>query len=187
MVGGQHPVTAGEALTEAAARHLAHAPSASMEDIAREAGVSRATLFRRHPTRAQLVTELSQRAVRAYIGAVDSARPEDGRAQEAMVRLVERLAPLAPTYGLLVLQPLEAAVETALLAEAESCEGRIRDLVRRGQRSGTFTLDLSPEWVLTTITWLVVGAADSLRLGTLAPADLRPFLTTTIISVVRRR
>lgn len=181
--GGQHRTSKGIALTDAAARHLAHSPSASMDEIAEAAGVSRATLFRRHPNRAQLVAELSERAVRAYIAAVGAAQPEQGDPTEALTRLVEHLAPLAPTYGLLALQPLEPSVERALLAEAKSCDDDLLQLIRRGQSDGTFTLELSPAWILTTITWLIVGAADSLRQGSLAPADLKPFLTTTIVRV----
>ena len=174
-------------LTHAAARHLAHSPNASMNEIAQAAGVSRATLFRRHPNRAQLVAELSERAVRAYISAVDAAEPEEGEATEALTRLVKHLAPLAPTYGLLALQPIEPSVERALLAEAQACDDRLRRLFRRGQRDGAYTLELSPGWMLTMITWLIVGAADSLRQGSLAPADLKPYLTTTIVSAALRR
>lgn len=174
-------------LTGATARHLAHSPAASMEEIAAAAGVSRATLFRRYSTRAQLVAELAGRAVRAYTAAVDAAQPEKGETNEALIRVMDQLASLTPTYGLLVLQPLDAAMERDLLAEAEGSDDRLRQLIRRGQDDGTFTLMLSSEWVLTTITWLIVGAADSLRQGRLAPTDLKPYLRTTILSVVLRR
>lgn len=189
MVGkqGRQRATKEDALTDAAARHLAHSPGASMDEIAQAAAVSRATLFRRHPSRAQLVAELSERAVRAYIAAVGAAEPEEGGVTEALTRLVEHLAPLAPTYGLLALQPMEPSVEETLLAEAQGCDDRLRQLIRRGQRDGTFTLELSPGWMLTAITWLIVGAADSLRQGSLAPTDLKPYLTTTIVSAALRR
>jgi TetR/AcrR family transcriptional repressor of mexCD-oprJ operon len=71
----------------------------------------------------------------------------------------------APVHGLLVLQPLDEHVERGLIDRAQGTER----LVRRGQESGDFRVDLPADWVLTTITWLVVGAADGLRLGVVAP------------------
>lgn len=170
----------------AAARLLAHSPNASMDDIARAAGISRATLFRRYPSRARLIADLSMQAVRAYVAATDAARPEDGPAAEALTRLVLALAPLAPTYGLLVLQPLADGVEAALLAQADSTDERVLLLVRRGQEEGSFSLDVSPRWALTTITWLIVGAADAVRCGLLAPAELERNLVMTVTKVLAR-
>ena len=41
-------------------------------------------------------------------------------------------------------------------------------------------------WVLTAATWLVVGAADGLRLGTLAPAEVEHLVTETVLGALRR-
>ena len=157
-----------------------------MEDIAAAAAVSRATLFRRFPSRNALVAELSRRAVHDYVAATDSGRPEDGPPDEALRRVVGRLADLAPHYGLLVLQPLGEVVERQLLDDARVADDRLYHLVLRGQEEGVFRVDLSAEWVLTTITWLIVGAADGLRLGRLAPADVQRVVIGTVLGALRR-
>src|SRR3712207_1963629 len=131
-----------ERLAAAAADVLARRPGASMEEIAREAGVSRATLFRRFPSRAALVADLSDRAVAAYVQAPDRAEPEQGPAPAALRRVLEALVALAPTYGLLMVQPLTDTVETALLEQARTADDRLRALVRRGQEAGAFRVDL---------------------------------------------
>jgi TetR/AcrR family transcriptional repressor of mexCD-oprJ operon len=175
-----------DAVAAAAARHLALAPAASMEDLARAAGVSRATLFRRFPSRAALVAQLCQAAAQAYVRAVDAAAPEDGSPLQALVRVVDGLAQLAPVVGLLGLQPLAEHVEASLLAQAERTEEKLRRLVRRGQESGQFRVDVDPEWFLAMLTWLLVAAADSVRLGRLTTDAARRHLTSTVTSTLTR-
>ncbi|WP_336030156.1 TetR/AcrR family transcriptional regulator [Geodermatophilus sp. FMUSA9-8] len=174
------------ALERAAVRVLAHRPDATMEEIAAAAGISRATLFRRHPTRAALVAELSRRAVRSYAEATDRAEPERGPAPAALRRLVSELTALGAEQGILATQPLAGSVEADLLARAASTEDRIRALVRRGQEAGEFRADLPADWVLVALTWLVIGAADGLRTGRLAAADLGRLVGETVLAAVAR-
>jgi AcrR family transcriptional regulator len=173
-------------LLDRAGRTLVARPAATMEDIARDAGVSRATLFRRFPSREALVVELCRRAASAYVAAVEVSEPERGPAPEALGRILGALTALAPAHALVILQPLPDLVEAALLDEVSAADGRVRALVRRGQEAGEFRTDLSPEWVLTAITWLVVGAADGLRLGVLAPRDVDRLVAETVQGALRR-
>lgn len=176
-----------DAVAAAAARHLALAPTASMQELAEAAGVSRATLFRRFPSRAALVAELCGAAAQAYVRAVDEAAPEDGTPVEALARVVEALGRLASAVGLLGLQPLDEHVEASLLAQTARADDALRRLVRRGQESGSFRVEVDPEWFLAMLTWLLVGAADSVRLGRLTPgAALRHMADTVTATLVRR-
>ena len=176
----------GDGVAAAAARHLALAPAASMQDLADAAGVSRATLFRRFPSRAALVAQLCQTATEAYIRAVDDAAPEKGPPLQALARVLGNVGRLAPVIGLLGLQPLEEHVEAALLVRSAETEQRLRLLVRRGQQSGHFEVHVDPEWFLATVTWLTVAAADSVRLGRLTPDAAQQHLTRTITSTLAR-
>ncbi|TNM59623.1 TetR/AcrR family transcriptional regulator [Streptomyces sp. NP160] len=176
-----------EELLDRVAGLLAARPAASMEELAQAGGVSRATLFRRYSSREELVSALCHRAVERFVTATDfldgegvSARSTatttsdaDSTPDGAEVRLrllVQHLAPLGALYGVLSTQPLQELLEVDLLASAQRGEQRIRDLVRRGQREGAFRIDVDPDWVLTALTWLLVGASDGVRLGRLAPA-----------------
>jgi AcrR family transcriptional regulator len=175
-----------DVLLSSSAQLLALRPAASMEEIAAAAGISRATLFRRFPSRAALVSALSERALSAYADAVERSRPDEGSPTEALGRALGELAGLAPEHGLLVLQPMDEHVERGLLDRARAVDERLTALVRRGQESGDFRVDLPADWVLTVITWLVVGAADGLRLGTVAPARIGHLLTETVLGTLRR-
>ncbi|MDI9894352.1 TetR/AcrR family transcriptional regulator [Rhodococcus sp. IEGM 1381] len=175
-----------DAVSAAAARHLALFPAASMQELAAAAGVSRATLFRRFPSREALVVELCEAAVRAFVGIVDATDPGRGTPTAALARVVSELAELGPMVGLLGLQPLAEHVESALLEQISAAEGRLRHLIRRGQEAGEFRVEVDPEWFLTMSTWLMVGSADSVRLGRLTPASGQRHLTATIEATVLR-
>jgi AcrR family transcriptional regulator len=173
-------------VTAAVARHLALAPAASMQELAVAAGVSRATLFRRFPSRAALVAELCEAAAEAFVRAVQDAAPEDGSPPQALERVIDALGRLAAVVGLLGLQPLEEHVEASLLARTAATEESLRRLVRRGQESGHFRVEVDPEWVLTLLTWLMVGAADSVRLGRLTTGAAQRHLAATLDATLRR-
>jgi TetR/AcrR family transcriptional repressor of mexCD-oprJ operon len=175
-----------DAVAAAAARHLALAPAASMQDLAQAAGVSRATLFRRFPSRAALVAQLCRAAVQAYVRAVDEAATEEGAPTDALARVVDAIGRLVPVVGLLGLQPLAEHVEASLLAETAETDDKLRRLVRRGQESGHFRVEVDPEWVLAMLTWLTVAAADSVRLGRLTNDAARRHLVSTVSSTLVR-
>ena len=175
-----------DAVAAAAARHLALAPAASMQELAQAAGISRATLFRRFPNRAALIAELCQAAALAYVQAVDEAAPEEGTPTQALARVVETLGRLASVVGLLGLQPLDEHVEASLLAQTTQTEERLRHLVRRGQESGHFRVEVDPEWFLTMLMWLMVGAADSVRLGRLTANAAHRHLSATLATALLR-
>jgi hypothetical protein len=77
-------------------------------------------------------------------------------------------------------------VEASLLAQTEKSDDELRRLVRRGQESGHFRVDVDPEWFLAMLTWLVVAAADSVRLGRLTSTSALRHLTTTVTSTLAR-
>ena len=157
-----------------------------MQELAEAAGVSRATLFRRFPSRGALVAELCEAAARAYVRAVDESALDDGTPTEALARAVGALGRLASVVGLLGLQPLSEHVEASLLAQTARAEDRLRRLVRRGQESGVFRVEVDPEWVITMLIWLMVGAADSVRLGRLTASSAQRHLSATLATALLR-
>ena len=120
-----------------------------MDEMAVAAGVSRATLFRRYPSRQALVDAAARAAAEAYVAALDVARPEEGPPDAALRRLIGALAPLGARYGLLASQPLHRGLEAELLRLVHDSDERLRRLVLRGQEDGVFRVDLGAEWVVT--------------------------------------
>ena len=123
----------------------------------------------------------------AFVAATDPAGAAEGAdPARALGALVGRLVPLGARYGLLVTHPVDELVERDLLERAAAGEDRVRALVRAGQQAGVFRVDVDPEWVLTALTWLVVGAADGVRLGRLAPVRVEAHAADTLLRLTVR-
>ncbi|GAB2836848.1 hypothetical protein GCM10022221_40060 [Actinocorallia aurea] len=168
----------------AAARELLGAdPGATTDEIAKAAGVGRMTLYGHFRTRADLVEAALGAALRdgeEILGSVDLG----GDAREAMSRL------LAPSWRLV-------AESAALLTAAEDVlpAGRVRELhgdpaervaelIRRGQDQGVFRTDLPTAWLVNVVHYILHGAADQVRAGTLATEEVIDVITKTVHSVL---
>lgn len=148
-----------ERIVTAALRELALDPNVAMERLAAAAGVGRATLYRRFPTRGALVTSLRERARRDAIEAIRGARPREGTAAEALERVIAALLPVADRYAVLAHAPPrrdpDSEVAKAVLA-----------IFRRGRRSGEFASDLNPDWWLAVLRAHFEQAAAAVARGT---------------------
>jgi AcrR family transcriptional regulator len=89
-----------EAILAAALEALTASPDASLNAIAKRAGVANATLYRHFPTREELVLATYQHEVRRLVDAADQLLQEQSP-NDAMRNWVERLARYAVTkHGL---------------------------------------------------------------------------------------
>ena len=120
------------AILEAAARVLSRADApASMADVAHEAGVARATLYRYFPSRGDLLTELARRTTRdagARLAAsrIDEVAPGEGirRSVRALLEVGdgfvvvarERVKPDAAEHERLVVAPIRRVIESGQAA-----------------------------------------------------------------------
>lgn len=59
--------------------------------------------------------------------------------------------------------------------------------MRCGQKAGEFRVDLPADCAVVAVTWPIVGAADGLRTGRVAPADAERLVTETVLGALRRR
>ena len=76
------------AILAAALDALAGDPDASMAEIARRAGVVRATIYVHFPTRESLLDAVMERTVSEVARAMSQAEPERGEPKEAMERMI---------------------------------------------------------------------------------------------------
>lgn len=159
-----------EQVLRAAAALLTRRATASMDEIAKAAGVSRATLHRHFPGRDALVLALGTMGVAQMLERLDAARIEEGDPVEAVRRLIGEAIPvsgfLAFLYG-----------ENHIYDAPEVNEGweligdRVGALFRRGQEAGLFRYDLTPSWLCEALYALVAASAWSVQDGTMAPRD----------------
>src|SRR5881275_3760555 len=77
-----------EAIVNGALEALANDPDASMAEIARRAGVVRATIYMHFPTREALLDAVMEHAVAQVAEATREADPTRGKPEEALERVL---------------------------------------------------------------------------------------------------
>lgn len=172
-----------ERLLVAAAEALAEDPSAGLERIARRAGVSRPTLYAHFAGREALLDALTARSVTEMTAALHAASPDQGPADEAMVRVLRAAWRTIGRYrGLVIVnQRLEPA---ELRARTAPATGLVGELVRRGQRSGAFDPELPAAWLLGAVVDLIHAASRQVSAGVLDPAEAERVLLRTAAAVL---
>ncbi|MEV6601553.1 helix-turn-helix domain-containing protein [Actinoplanes sp. NPDC051346] len=173
-------------ILRAAAEFLGRRPNATQDEIAKAAGVSRATLHRHFAGRAALFEALEQLAVEQMRQALHTARLSDGPAADALGRLVAASQAASECLALMYSQSQEYDPDHPHEAWAE-IDARIAALFARGQEAGEFRLDLSPAWLADAFYSLAAGAAWSLQTGRVAARDYSHMITTLLLHGASRR
>lgn len=175
-----------DSVLEAAVGVLSRRPTAHLDEIARAAGISRATLHRIFPGRDALIREVGALGLRKFATALDSAAIETGDAQSALRRLVDAIVPDAALCAFL-------AGENQLYDDPEINElweiqdSRVRVLFLRGQQEGVFRIELSAGWLSEAFFDLVAGVGWAVQDGRLAPRDSAYSLAELFLGGALRR
>ncbi len=169
-----------------AAALLTRKGSATMDEVARAAGISRATLHRHFAGRDALVRALEELGIQECEAALEAAGLGEGSAEEALRRLVKEIQPAAGLLAFLV-------TENQLFEDDAQHEGwsRLDDnigaLFRRGQESGEFRIDLSPAWLTEALYGLIGAGAWAVLDGRVAAKDFTHMIAELLIGGARRR
>lgn len=154
-----------EAVLDAATRVLGERPDASMDDVAKAAGVSRQTVYAHFASRDALIGSLYDRMTRRVVAAIDAARLDEGPAAEALVRFLQIGwdAFEGEPFVLQVAVPPGSADEE--LDRHQPVLGELERLIRRGQRAGEFDRKLSVAWLISATMALGHAAGEEVRAG----------------------
>lgn len=170
-------------IVSAARERLSSDPNATIDDIAKAAGVGRMTLYGHFRTRADLVEAALMDALRTGEQTL-SALDLTGDPGQAMIRL------LGPSWELVAeFAALLAAAEDALPAGRvrelhDDPARRMADLICHGQQQGVFRADLPTDWLVDVVQYILHGAAEQVRAGRLAAQDAGDVVTKTVLSVL---
>jgi AcrR family transcriptional regulator len=173
-----------DATLAAAARLLARDPDASMGDIAAEAGLGRVTVYGHFRSRAELVEQVSRRAIdvaNAALREVDLS----GDPVTALSRLVATTWDVTARSGSLLV-----AAERALPAKVVrklhhgELEDRVREFIANGQDVGAFRIDMDIEWLVAMFHAVVHTAANEVHLGRLESGQAAAVITATLLGVL---
>ncbi|MCU7820898.1 TetR/AcrR family transcriptional regulator [Kitasatospora sp. DSM 101779] len=175
-----------DSVLEAAVGVLSRRPTAHLDEIARAAGISRATLHRIFPGREALIREVGMLSLRKFADACDTAGIEEGPADAALRRLVDAVVPDAALCAFLAGEnQLYDDPEINDLWEAQ--DARVRALFLRGQQQGVFRIELAAGWLSEAFFDLVAGVGWAVQDGRLAPRDGAYSLTELFLGGALRR
>ncbi|HXV94268.1 MAG TPA: TetR/AcrR family transcriptional regulator [Pseudonocardia sp.] len=177
--------TTREEVLDAVTGLLSHDASATTTEIARAAGVSRATLGRLFADRDELVRALLQRCVQRVVRAVDRAVERHGSGEALVPVLVEEVFPEALAFAFLAAQPAVYGEEADRIYD--SISRRLDALVRDAQRAGDLRDDLPATWISDVLHILPVGGAESLRLGRIAAREATALVTEALLNGIGPR
>ena len=151
------------AILQAATETLNADPGASVEDIARAAGVSRQTIYAHFPTREALLDAIIERAAAEMTAAFDAAGLDDLPPTAALVRLLEAGWKAAARYPLAWHLPAVSPEQDA--SRHAPVLRRLLKLIERGQESGDLDATLPPGWLLTACLALGRAAEEEVKAG----------------------
>lgn len=173
-----------EAIVDAATRLLAEDPDASVQEIAKAAGVGRVTLYGHFDSRATLIAEVADRAIAATEAALRDV-DLDGPPTEAMTRLLDATWYLTHRFGGVVVAALEVLPAEQVQRAHDAPERRVRDLLVRGREAGEFRSDLPVEWLITTIHAVLHAAAGGVYRGEINPDEAPRLVRETVLATLR--
>lgn len=179
------PVDRDHVLRSAAAL-LTRKSTATMDEVAKAAGISRATLHRHFAGRDALVRALESLGIAECEAALDAARPDEGPAADAVRRLILAVEPSAALLAFLYTenQLFEGEQQHAGWTRIDD---RIATLFRRGQASGEFRIDLTPAWLTEALYGLLASGAWAVLEGRVAPKDFTFMITELLLGGALRR
>jgi TetR/AcrR family transcriptional repressor of mexCD-oprJ operon len=171
-------------ITNAALAALASDPDASTAEIARRAGVVRATIYLHFPTREALLDAVMERATTQVADAIRAAEPERGEPEEALERVIRATwTQLSQFHGILAINISRLSAKE-LRRRHLPMTTQFIPLLERGQADGVFRSDVSAEWLIAVVRAIVHVASTELQAGRLSQADVERTMVTTVLNAV---
>jgi AcrR family transcriptional regulator len=173
------------AVLDAAIQVLARRPDASMDEIARAAGVSRQTVYAHFPSRDALIDAVIERGTTEFTGLLDGVDLDQAPPAQALTRLLEAGWRVAARYPFLWLQP---AVDPGKDADRHApVLDRMLDIVQRGQASGDFDDTVPAHWLLSACLALGRATEDEVKAGRMTIEQATHAVRQGVLRLLGRR
>ena len=154
----------------AAEQVLRRDPTASLEQVATVAGVTRTTIHRRFASREALLAELSNIAVREFYEAFESASPETAPVMVALHRLTVNVMRVKAIW--LYAMAHLSDDDPAVITKQRTLLGRLGKVFERAQREGYIAADVDLIWaqrMFRAMTDEAVAGITGTGMGAKAP------------------
>lgn len=176
-----------EAIRDAAERLLEGGGEPTIVAVAKEAGVSRVTVYAHFATREELLQAVVVRAVERTTEALEAVEPERGPPLEALQRVIDVGWRDLDRNNAIAQAAAELLTPEEIRRTHQAVHRRLRRLIDRGRRSGDFRTDVPAEWLVTAFHALIHAAGDDVRAGRMRASAALRALRTTIHDLFRAR
>lgn len=157
-------------IIEAAIACLVRNSAAGLDEIARAAGVGRATLYRYFKSRAELVTAIKLLAGNRLHEVVEPVMETALPAREKLVRIINNLVPLGASLNVSAYfdYPVKEA-DPRVMESYQRHHDRARELCLALKKEGAVSPDLPLVWITASLDALVFEAWARMERGEIAP------------------
>ena len=176
-----------ERILDAAVDALAEDLDASMSDVARRAGVVRATVYVHYPTREALLEAVAERAFAEVRAVIAAAEPAKGEPEEAMRRVITAAWRTLGRYHALVAVTTSTYTPDEVYRRHESVLDQLMPLIARGQAAGVFRSDVPPGWHLAMVVALIHAASTETRAGRVSDREAEGAVVGTVLGAITAR
>ncbi|HWD77470.1 MAG TPA: TetR family transcriptional regulator [Kribbella sp.] len=169
------------AILGAAVELLDEDPDASLERIAEAAKVTRQTVYAHFSSRDALLSAVLDQLTAETMKAIDDLDLDHGSALRNALGLIDLAWRTFEQHPIL----LHAGQTGTPDARHDPLTDRLEPLIRRGQRAGEITRDVSAHWLVTTLIALGHAAGESVAAGRLTPRNAYKSLHTTLTRILQ--
>jgi AcrR family transcriptional regulator len=173
------------AILDAAVALLGRQPDASMEEIARAAGLSRQTIYAHYPSREALLQAMTRHItaqVAHELGGLDLSR---GSAADALCRWVDASWGLLQRYPVLLTPAVVTSEGDGELERHEPVIGGLLRLIERGRRRREFDRAMPATWYLAAIIGLGHTAGQEIAAGRMTAAKAGAAFRESVLKLCR--
>jgi TetR/AcrR family transcriptional repressor of mexCD-oprJ operon len=171
-------------ILDATVEALAADPDVSMAEIARRAGVVRATIYVHFPSREALLQAVTHRAIAETAEVIEAAEPHRGDPADALARVVAASWRHLGHYHALVAINTQQRGHDELRHRHASALDALKPLIERGQAAGSFRADVPAAWHLSMVMALIHAGSGELGARRVTDTDAEPALVATVLGAV---
>lgn len=173
-------------LASALALAIAQRPRANLQQIARSAGISKATLYRMAPTREAIVAMLLERATIHLQDALAKADLTIPPFADALSRLTANVVQGRAFYLFWnAAQWVQLMDDKDPLGEQMSLPSfygeALEEFFLSGQKAGVFRIDLPARWLVKAYDFLLYAAVESAQRGEIATVGMATLVEKTFL------